>query len=205
MEAFSPGWKPACQVAANNNFWHQVGHLHPILFVATGEGRGRPQVWLCSPSTGSGLSSGRGEAFEMGWRSIWAMGLLHEKTLAVVQAPSPCVTLHCLQHCKSQSWKSKPARWNRSCGTHRRLLQSCLRQILKPPNLSLTENLYPPGPALCKGHNSQALELSAKNTSATPHPARTPAGHRCPGLGFAGCKVFPAVRALLSPCSSLFR
>lgn len=101
------------------------------------------------------------------------MELLHEKTLAVLQAPSPCVTLCCLEHgkpppCKSQNWRSKPARWNRSCGRDRHLLQSCLRQILKPPNLSLTEDLHPLGPALCKAHGSQALELSAKNTRATP-------------------------------------
>lgn len=51
----------------------------------------------------------------------------------------------------------------------RHLSQSCLRQVLKPPNLSLMENLHPPGPALCKAHGSKALEPSAKNTCATPH------------------------------------
>lgn len=57
--------------------------------------------------------------------------------------------------------------------------------------------LHPAGPALCK-----ALELPAKSTCATPHPARPPAAQRCLGLGFAGCKVFPIIWALLSPCCS---
>lgn len=104
------------------------------------------------------------------------------------QAVSPCRAGAVQTTSLQQPELEKPARGNRSCGTDRCLLQSCFRQILKPPNLSLTENLHPPGPALHKAHGSQTMGLSAKNTCATSHPARTPAAQRCPGFGFAGCK-----------------
>lgn len=70
-----------------------------------------------------------------------------------------------------------------------------LRQILKPPDLSLMENLHPPGPALCKAHSSQALELFAKNTCATPHPARA--------LHFRGALGLALLDANISIPSSL--
>lgn len=200
MEAFPPGWKPVWQVVANNNFWHQVGHLYPILFAGTGEGRGTPQVWLCSSSTGSGPSSGGHEAFEMGEGSTWATELLHEKTLAALQAPSPCVTLHCPQHCQPPPCKGKPARWNRSCGTQ----------------MSLTElSQADPGASSPEPHGELA------STGASPVQGTRQPGtgtvcqkHLChpttccssevpwPQLCWMQIRVFPVVWALLSPCCS---
>lgn len=114
--------------------------------------------------------------------------LLCEKTLAVLQAASCCATLPCLSTANHLPAKARAGEASQQDGTGAvGQTDICLRQILKPPNLNLAENLHPLGPALCKAHGSQALQL-CQNTCATPHPARTPAVHRCPGLGFAGCK-----------------
>lgn len=114
--------------------------------------------------------------------------LLCEKTLAVLQAASCCATLPCLSTANHLLAKARAGEASQQDATGAvGQTDICLRQILKPPNLNLAQNLHPLGPALCKAHGSQALEL-CQNTCATPHPARTPAVHRRPGLGCAGCK-----------------
>lgn len=73
----------------------------------------------------------------------WETGLLLEKTLAVLHAPSPCHPLHRLElgkpaPCKSQSQRSEPERWKGSCGTDWCLVQrwtTFQRHILKSSHL----------------------------------------------------------------------
>lgn len=101
--------------------------------------------------------------------------LLREKTLAVLQAASCCATLPCLSTANHLLAKARAGEASQQDATGAvGQTDICLRQILKPPNLNLAENLHPLGPALCKAHSSQALELCQKHLC---HP--TPCKDSC--------------------------
>lgn len=184
MEASPAGWKPACQVVASSNFWHQGGHEHPILFAGTGEGRGRP--WALQPMCRVWPLLRRA-------RSLWDGIKQQRATELLCEWENPGRTVHTVSPCPAWSTanhlpaKARAAEASQQDGTEAVGWTDISYRAVSGRSWSLL-TWAPWRTCIHQGQPCARHWNCLPKTPVPPHTCKDSAPQRCPGLGFAGCK-----------------